>query len=85
MGATSSQDPRTGQFEYVMQRLKFQSASLSRGTLSRCCPLQGDERAVVNRQDGETREHEETATVRIVLDDNVSALQPWGIGAGESA
>ena len=41
---------------------------------------------VVSRQDKETREHEETATatVNIVLDDNVTALQPGGSERGRA-
>ena len=47
-------------------------------------PGQGDELAIVSRQDKETQKHEETATAtaNIVLDDNVAALQPWGERVG---
>ena len=49
-------------------------------------PGQGDELAGMSRQDKETREHEETATATaiIVLDDNVTALQPGGSERGRA-
>src|SRR5258708_26307022 len=37
--STLSPDPQTRRFECGMRRLDLQSASLSRGTLPRCCPL----------------------------------------------
>ena len=45
-------------------------------------PGQGDELAVVSRQDKETREHEETATANIILDDDVAGLRDPGSELG---